>query len=352
MYNTTKTSTTTRKPIASLLHCSPVSIPKEFNDFAISLAAIYVKHNSLSGLYKMNYDIVYNRVCNLINKKLTENPDFSINNLKQYINENTLFYSKEDIHTLVNIYKEQPQQAFPYVICFFSRKLNSFKRKNISYTKRLEDDEIDEVMMISLYKTLEKYTPGTIYAFHYLDLELFAAITQLAGELNTFSLSRNDYVNYLKLSYYIEKYDLTLNNLKQFIYEINLSADERLNTSLTFTIEERDLEYSCHITLKKAYDFYDLYSRVNAGIVETVIYNEENGLLLDNTIGVTDHEFENVEMDVFVEQTFPDETDAEIFYHLSEPNGATFTNQELKEKYKTTRYALSKMKEQIKNEYF
>ena len=57
-------------------------------------------------------------------------------------------------------------------------------------------------------------------------------------------------------------------------------------------------------------------------------------------------------MALFASQTYPDEVYARMFYRLTEPKGAVFTNQELKDEYHYTRYALTKLKEQLKRDYF
>ena len=338
--------------IATRLHCSTMPIPVEFKDKALALTARYVKTFSLSGLYKMNYDIVYNRVCSLVNKQLSTNPNFSVANFSHYINTDTLFYSSEDIQTLVHTYKEKPQETFPYIICFFSRKLCSFKRNKIAYIKGLDEEDVDEVMMVALYKVLERYTPEKGFSFSYLDMELFAAVTQLGGEMHTFTLPRNDYVNYLKFSYFAEKYALTPDNIQQFLAEINLSETAYEKEDLTFPIDAQDRRYFCKITLRKAMDYFTLYTLEHCGIVSTTTYDKDTDMVIDNTGAVTDTGFEDAEMDLFASQTFPDEADARMFYRLTEPKGAIFTNQELKDDYHYTRYALSKLKEQIKKDYF
>lgn len=63
--------------ISTTLLCGPAAIPPEYEKAACNLAARYVTNYSLSGLYKMDYDIVYNRVCNLVHNHLANNPAFS-----------------------------------------------------------------------------------------------------------------------------------------------------------------------------------------------------------------------------------------------------------------------------------
>ena len=53
-----------KQNIAIALSCGSAAIPPEYEKAACSLAARYVTSFSLSGLYRMDYEIVYNRTCN------------------------------------------------------------------------------------------------------------------------------------------------------------------------------------------------------------------------------------------------------------------------------------------------
>lgn len=342
---------TKNNSIAHRLNCASAQIPEAYEKLAATLSKSYIAKNSLSGLYRMDSKIVYNRVCNLVNKQLATNPEFCAKNFADHINFTTLFYSPEDIRTLTQIYKEAPSESFPYVICFFSRKLHSFRHHKAPYIKNLDIEDVDEVMMIALYKTLERFDPQYDFSFIYLELELFAAITQLGGDLFTFRLPRNDYVNFLKFSYFIEKYKLTLDNIQQFLYEINLPEEKSADTMPTFNIKKQDYEYACNITLKKARSYYLLYAIEDAGLVSYMTYDKEADMVLDNIGSATDSGYTDVEMQIYAEQTFADDKEKRIFQRLTEPEGSVFTNRELAEDYEYTRYALSKLKEKLKKDF-
>lgn len=337
--------------IATRLHCSPMPIPVEFEDKTKHLAGKYVRDFSLSGLYAMDYNIVYNRVCNLIHSLLAENPEFTLDTFSHFLNVDTLFYSVTDIQTLVLSYKSNPSEVFPYVICFFARKLISFKLSKISYIRGLEREDVDEVMMIAVYKTLERYDPKKPFSFTYLDMELFAAVAQLNANTRTFSMPRNDFVNYQKFAYFIQKYVLTPENIPQFLYEINLPKAALSDTELTFRIDDKDREYSCKITLPKALDYFSLHAIENQGIICAISYDEDADMVVDNCGAIIDSGFLEVELRLYAEQTFGEEKKRRAFQHLTEPQGATFTKEELTEEYDLTRYELSKMKNQIRNDF-
>lgn len=337
--------------LATRLHCSPMPIPVEYRDKAAALTTRYVRNNSLSGVYRMDQGIVYNRVCHLVNRQLTENPAFNPQSFPRFINSDNLFYSANDIHTIIAAYKEDPNAVFHYLTCFFSRKLCSFKRHKIAYINGLDEQDVDQVMMIALYQVLDRYDMKKPFSFSYLELELFAAITRLGGEMHTFGMPRNVYVNYLKFCYFIERYQLTADNIPQFLYEINLPEDSVEQPSM-FSIDASDRRYSCRFSGRKAMDFYNLYTMEHYGIVSASYYDEEADMMIENTGGAWDNGFEEAEMDLFVSQSFADEADARVFYHLTEPEGAVFTNHELKDDYHYTRYNLTKLKKQIKDDYF
>ena len=335
--------------ISTTLLCGPAAIPPEYEKAACNLAARYVTNYSLSGLYKMDYDIVYNRVCNLVHNHLANNPAFSSATFGDYLNVNTLFYGVNGIQAVIAEYKRLPDAAFPYVLCFFSRKLSSFKKAKAAYTKGLDTEEVDSVLVMALYKTLDTYDFSTPFSFAYLDLELFAALTELGGQMHPFGMGRNDYVNYLKLSYLIAKYQLTKETLPLFLEEINSTLEELPPSRRHFDIEKGDLRYSCKISIKKASAFYSLYSIENLGFL-TDSGDGESDPVTEIMGSTFDAGYSDVELELFASQTIQDERDKRIFHRLTEPGGAIFTNRELTEDYEYTRYALSKLKKYIYRE--
>lgn len=336
--------------IATQLHCTPMLIPVEYKEKAASLAAKYVKDFSLSGLYAMDYNIVYNRVCNLTHSQLEENPQFCVETFSHFLNVNTLFYSATDIQTLVLSYKSNPEAAFPYVICFFARKLVSFTHRKIAYLKGLDREDVDQALMLAVYKTLERYNPQNPFSFKYLETELFAAVAQLNADTRTFTMPRNDFINYQKFSYFIHKYALIPENIEQFLCEINLPENALGNATLHFHIKAKDREYGCKITLRKALDYYSLYSIENLGIASVRYYDDKTDMVIDNSGAIIDRGFEEAELRLYAEQTLLTKKEQRIFRHLTE-QGATFSNKELIDDYGFTRYALSKMKERMKPDF-
>lgn len=335
-----------KRTISQTLLCNPAAIPAEYEKAAYSLAARYVTDNSLSGLYKIDFDIVYNHICNLVRNNLKNNPEFNTDTFSQFIRSDNLFYGMEGIQTVIAEYKKDPNAAFPYVLCFFSRKLCSFRRNNIAYTKGLDPEEVDSVLVIALYKVLDAYNFSTPFSFDYLTLELRSALTELCGQMHPFGMNRNDFMTYKKLSYLIDKYSLTSESLPLFLSELN-SSPEELPHCRHFRIEDADMRYSCKISPKKANAFFALYSIENMGFITDLNTQGENDSAFDNLCTTFENGYSDVELELFASQTLHNEKEKQIFNHLTQPEGNVFTNRELANEYEYTRYALAKLKKRI-----
>ena len=333
--------------ISDALLCNPTTIPAEYEKAAYSLAARYVTDNSLSGLYKVDFDIVYNHVCNLIRNHLENNPEFTPDTFSQFIKADSLFYGMAGIQTVIAEYKKDPDAAFPYVLCFFSRKLCAFRRNNIAYTKGLDPEEVDSVLVIALYKVLDAYNFSTPFSFDYLTLELRAALTELCGQMHPFGMNRNDFMAYRKLSYLIGKYSLTSESLPLFLSELNCSPEELPPSRRHFQIEDADLRYSCKISLKKAKAFFALYSIENLGYITDLNTPGESDSGFDNLCTTFENGYSDVELELFAAQTLDGDKEKRIFDRLTQPEGNIFTNKELADDYEYTRYALAKLKKRI-----
>ena len=101
------TNNSNNKYIAAMLHCNPATIPSEYEKPAKSFATRYTSIYSLSGFYKMDYDIVYNRTCNIILHHIKNTPEFSLDSFLDIMSFKTLFYSRTDIQTLIKEYKKK-----------------------------------------------------------------------------------------------------------------------------------------------------------------------------------------------------------------------------------------------------
>lgn len=338
---------TMKQTISTALLCNPAAIPAEYEKAAYSLAARYVTDNSLSGLYKIDFDIVYNHVCNLVLKNLENNPEFSADNFSQFIKSENLFYGMAGIQAVIAEYKKDPDAAFPYILCFFSRKLCSFRKNNIAYTKGLDPEEVDSVLVIALYKVLDAYNFSMPFSFDYLTLELRSALTELCGQMHPFGMNRNDLMAYRKLSYLIDKYSLTSESLPLFLTELNSTLEDLPQCARRFRIDDADMRYSCKISLKKANAFFSLYSIENMGFITDIAVPDDPETLFDKLCTTFENGYSDVELELFAAQTLTDENEKRIFNRLTQPEGDVFTNRELADEYEFTRYALAKLKKRI-----
>lgn len=336
-----------KQTISQALLCNPAVIPAEYEKAAYSLAARYVTDNSLSGLYKIDFDIVYNHICNLVRNNLENNPEFSSDTFSRFIKSDNLFYGMTGIQTVIAEYKKDPDAAFPYVLCFFSRKLCAFRKNNIAYTKGLDPEEVDSVLVIALYKVLDAYNFSTPFSFDYLALELRSALTELCGQMHPFGMNRNDFMAYKKLSYLIDKYSLTRESLPLFLSELNSTIEELPLCARRFQIDNADLRYSCKISRKKANAFFALYSIENMGYITDLNTPCDSDAGFDNLCTTFENGYSDVELELFASQTLYNEKEKRIFDHLTQPEGNIFTNRELADEYEYTRYALAKLKKRI-----
>ncbi len=342
------------KVFAALLHCAPSMIPVEFKDAAETLATKFVKTYSLSGNLKMDIEIVRNRVYSLINACRSVNPNFTVAKFNQCINENTLFYSTTDIQTLIGLFQQDCNAATPFALCFFARKLYSFKRNRKVYTRGLEDDDIDSTLMEALLTVLSSFQPGSHFSFSYLDKRLFEYLTTLAGEMRPFKFNRNELVYYTKFSYMIEKYSLDADNLDCFMREAHDAGkhDSKLSSHL-FSIEESDIISCKSITAPKAFDFYYIYCLENMGILGSVISTEDDtGTFTSTEYSKVDTGYSSVELTLAISQLNLTETELRIVNRLMMPKGYVFSNKELKEDFGISRYRVNQLKARLLDELF
>lgn len=333
--------TNKNQTLTSILNCAPLTIPPEYEGKATALAAKFSKNYTLTGLIALNYELVYNHVCFHIRRQLSNNPDFSLKTFSTYINEKTLFYGYDNVQTLVQHYRNDPDSALPIAICYFAKKFKSIKRKMISYTKELDVEEIDAVLVCATHRLLLSYDPKVPFSFAYLDLELRAALLTLAGEYFPVKLPRNNLMNYFKFCGYIEKYNLTATTINIFLDEVNLSEKElALRDNLCFTIDDQDRQKPLKITLSKAMDYYHLYTIMQNGVDSYEYYDEEADKYYDLTEGKIDPHFSEAELHVMESQILTDENDKRIYRRFMETGTASFTNDELKFDYNYSRYSL------------
>lgn len=338
--------------LTSILNCAPLAIPPEYKEKATALAAKFTKDYTLTGLIALDYELVYNHVCFHIRRQLNSNPDFSPRTFSTYINEKTLFYGYDDIQTLVQHYCSDPNSALPIAICYFAKKFKSVKRKMISYTKELDMEEIDEVLVWTTHRLLLSYDPEVPFSFAYLDLELRAALLTLAGEYFPVKLPRNDLMNYFKFCGYIEKYTLTATTINIFLEEVNLSEEElALHDDLYFAIDEQDRQKPLKITLSKAMDYYHLYVIMRDGVDSYEYYDEEADRYYDLTEGKIDPHFVEAELHVMESQILTDENDKRIYRRFMETGSASFSNDELKSDYNYSRYSLHLLRSHLRDNF-
>lgn len=336
--------------IATLLNCSSTEIPPVYKDKAVSLSTKFINQYNLTGLYNLQFEIVYNHVCFLIMKQLEQNPNFSLSTFSDYINEKKMFYGYEMIQLLIQLYRENPNESFCYLLCFFAKKYKSVREKMLYCTKHLDREEIDEAIVVATFEILNGYDPKDAFSFEFMEIALKAAIAELAGDLFPVRLPRNDLTSFFAFSYYIEKYALTPCNIESFLYELSLTIDESEHRSdLLFKIDRLDRIKHRHIPLSKALIYYQDYLILHDCVSEMEVYDKEHDCFYDITNGVPDDGFTEAELRLLGSQICSNDSERLIFNRWLDTGSSSFTNRELTEKYHSTRYALQLQKKHTLN---
>lgn len=335
--------------LAELLNCTPCIIPVEYAKKAHHVTVEFIKHFSYESTVdkfvtewmKIDYDLIFNRTCYVINEQLKNNPDFSIETFSSYITPGTLFYSAKDIQALASVYSSCPNQAFSYAMAFMAAYMKGFKKKYIFVVKQLEKEDVDQILLSAIHRALMKYDSSVHFSFQYLQLEMQAALYEYAGATLPIPIGRNDYSQFLKLSKYVSIYNVNSNNLERFLYEIN-TEDVLSDNQRIFQITDQDLENGFHVTLSKAKKLLTIYYTTKNDYRWYSYTDDELDTSNDIFGGCVENKFFEIELKSFAESVFPDENKRKAFWHLVTSEHSTFSRQDLID-LGVSRYELSKM---------
>lgn len=343
--------------LAEQLKCNPSIIPVEYIGKATHLTVEFIKHFSyestldqfVTDWMKIDYDLVYNRACHVINEQLQNNPDFSPETFTTYITPGSLFYSVKDVQTLASLYSSCPDQAFPFAMAFMAAFIKNFKTKYIFVVNQLEKEDVNQILLSAVHRTLLKYEPSTNFSFSYLQQEMQAALYEYAGSMLPIPLGRNDYGYFLKICKYVRYYNVNPSNLERFLYEIN-TEDDLADTQRIFQIDAQDLEKGFHVTLSKAKKLLTIYYTTKNDYRWYAYTEEDDEPDTSNDIfgGFNEYKFLEIELKSFAESVFPDENKRKAFWHLVTSEHSTFSKQDLIN-FGLTRYELSKMLSLLKD---
>ena len=339
--------------IATLLHCAPMPVPVEYQKKIVVLATEFVKHYSIPCIKRLNYSIVYNRACNRTIDFLKTEPDFSPETFDKHLNFGTLFYSQRDIDELVKRYKSDPLECFDYILCFFSVKLKNTKKLYTSYITELEPEDVDSTLQLGLFTTLNDYAPEKgNFSFDYLDKQLRSALFNFIADSGLWGLNRNLLPQYRHMCALFSKYNLSMNEIERFLYEVRLTDKEAaLEDKLYFDIDPSDKKYSfSSITVNKAINFYHLYIADTSGVTPESVYDKESDTIIDLTSGIWDQSYEDINLKQYIDSTFKTDSQKYIVYHIIETGSTRFTAKDLAFG-NVTRYEISKVIAQLVKDF-
>lgn len=328
------------KELAALLHCNPAAIPKPLVHPAEKMRDHYIRIFSMGGMFALSPSIVYNRICYHVSSKLEHNVPLTASNFDEVIRFRELFFSFPDLVALIRAFQTDPDSAFPYVLAFFAPKLYQCKRRHRTHFRHVDMEDVDCVLVEALCSTIAKPKAAVNFNFEYLDLELRAAIYELAGLMHPVRMPRNVYDKYNRFCLFIEKYNLTPENIEQFLLLMDAEESAHLPHPMFPGMEQET--YRCRISLRDALCFYDLFQITQQGITSIWYYDEVSGLLEDASGGVPDYGYEYAELSASLD-SLPVASREQILKHLCSSGGDTFTKEDIRF-LATTRYEINKVK--------
>lgn len=338
--------------LAHILHCNPMVIPIEYKAKTKALTATFVSAYSKTCFNQIDQRLVYDRACNCVNKLIECEPDFSPATYNKFLNIGTLFYSQSDTDLLLEFYRTMPkEETFQYVLMFFAVKLNNTKKTYREYLQNVNSEDVNSILITTLIDTLNNYNPEKMhFSFNYLEQQLRCALMEYVATSGYFMFNRNLYPQYRHMCLIYNKYNLSINEIERFLYEVQLSDEAALKENLMFDIDPDDKKYSFKgITPSKAENFYHIYVAESNGISELIHFDEEKELNIDLTIGLPDDNFDNVILKEYINKTFPTDSQKLVVYHFIRTGSSRFSAEELA-LYGTTRYEVKKVIEKLRDD--
>lgn len=317
---------TNRKEMERRLRCNKVEgLPKEFQIVAGNMAVKYLQKYSMrdSG-YELSYELVKNRVENLMLDALNENPFISPGEFVERTRLTEIFIDPEAIMYLVELAGEgDSEDYFYYAYHFFALSVFSYINHHSFYISPLEKVEVLSVLYTQVHFALKRCAEKKVmFNFHTLYLMFKAAIFELNGVTRfPFSLRRKD----------VELY---------FRFRANVINNDYGKTDMNVLSDMLSLSY------EKILCYWGIFVSESNGFLSTsVLLEDEN---LENIFGKMEEAgFLDVEIEEMRNRLFKNEIDRGIFDSLVGNGDGTFSKEEI-EKIGTNRYRINQVKETLR----
>ena len=313
---------TNRKEIENKLRCNKVDgLPLEFVRASEQMAIKYVQKFSIkdSG-YELSYELVKNRVENLMLDALKENPYITPKEFTEKKKYTEIFIDPEAIMYLVELAGKDNPDYFYYAYHFFSLSVCSYINHHGFYVSPLEKNELISVLYTQVYFALNRCAEKkAMFNFQTLYLMFQASVYELNGVTRyPFTLRRRD----------IEQFFRFRANV------VNKNYDKKDMNILSDLLS---------LPIDKVLYYWEIFgSEVNGFLSTSLLLEDEN---IDSLFGgMEEIRFMDIEMEEMRNRLFDNEVDRNIFDNLVGNGDGTFTRAEI-QSLGTTRYHINQVKE-------
>ena len=317
---------TGRKEIEERLRLNKVQgLPLAFKKVAEQMAIKYLQKYSIKGSgYELSYELVKNRVENLMLDALRENPYTTPKEFAEKKKFTEIFIDPEAIMYLVELTNQGLlEEYFVYANHFFSLSVCSYMNHHAFYVKALEKSELMSILYTQVYVALKKCAEKRVmFNFRTLNFMFQASVYELNGVTRfPFSLGRRDIDQYFRFRATVINNNYGKNNMD--------IVSELLS-----------------IPMNKVLYYWEILGCERNGFLSTsLLLEDENMESLFG--GMEEASFNDIEIEEMRNRLFDDEVDRNIFDNLLGNGDGTFTKTEI-QSLGTTRYHINQVKETIR----
>ena len=319
---------TNRKEMARKLRCNKAAgLPCEFQETARNIAARFLAaYSSAESGYKLDKELVENRVGNLILAALSENPALTAEEFASGIKIPEIFMDKAAVVYLTELAGEEAAgDYFYFAYHFFAAYVFSYIYRHPYYVKPLDRREVICVLYNQVYHALKSCAAKKAnFSFKILNLMFQAAVFELNGiERLPFTLHRRDVEQYFRFRAAVGNHNYSVKDTDVIAGALSLST-------------------------AKIQSYWRLYLSENNGFLSaSQVFCSEN---LEHIFGKAEEPgFVDVEVSETRNRLFDSEEDRNIFDSLVSNGDGVFSKREI-EALHTTRYHINQVKNVIRQD--
>lgn len=319
---------TNRKEMEKNLRCNKAyGLPYEFQETARNLAARFLAaYSSEESGYRLDKELVGNRVGNLMLAALAENPALTAEEFASGIKIPEIFMDKAAVIYLTELAGEEDAGDYFYFAChFFAAYVFSYIYRHSYYVKPLDKQEVICVLYSQVYYALKSCAAKKAkFSFKILSLMFQAAVFELNGTQRLpFTLRRRDAEQYFRFRAAVRNHNYGMEDTGIVAGELSLST-------------------------AKVQSYWRLYFLENNRFLSaSQILGNEN---LERIFGGAEEPgFADVEVLETRNRLFDSEEDRNIFDSLINNGDGVFSRKEI-EALHTTRYHINKVKNVIRQD--